>query len=311
MQSSGLPVTIITPCYNEQGVIIRFLEELEAAIYVLQYTFHIVVVNDCSTDDTLALLQKFNFRSAGLRLTVISLKVNVGHQAAIYQGLLYAHSLPGQYYIVMDADGEDTPAVIPELLRHADKDIVHVVRSNRRESILFRFCYSCYKLIFRMVTGRHMNFGNFCLITRSIMNRAVFTNFTHFAAFLSRQQCNRHSVAAGKQERLGGRSKMSLSQHIYHAAKSFAEYGEDSVMAFFKCFVVVMLLLASLVLLAVYHTIPVLLLIIAIAGLINIAFLCLGFFVSGLLLINLHKRNPTPGIPLFEIQRDDHSKEAV
>ena len=84
------PVTIVTPCYNESVFAIRFLESLEASLAALPFAFCVVVVNDRSTDDTSALLRKFSFTSANLSLRVLDLKFNVGQQAAIYQGLLYA-----------------------------------------------------------------------------------------------------------------------------------------------------------------------------------------------------------------------------
>ena len=218
-------ITIITPCYNEDVVVIRFLQALEHRLELLPFRFNIVVVNDCSTDDTLSLLSNFTFGYAHLALHVINLKFNVGHQAAIYQGFLFAQHLPCDHVIVMDADGEDDPAVIPLLLQHMDSDIVHVVRSKRTESFFFRSCYGVYKALFKVVTGSRMNFGNFCLISRPVMELAVASSFTHLAAFLSRQNFSRASISAGKQQRIGGHSKMGFRKHMAHAIGSFAEYG--------------------------------------------------------------------------------------
>jgi polyisoprenyl-phosphate glycosyltransferase len=225
MNTYQLSVTIITPCYNEQDTVIRFLLSLEQELISLPYRFTIVVVNDSSTDNTLELLKKFSFSSPDISLEVINLKFNAGHQAAIYQGFLFARSLPGHHYIVMDADGEDAPSVIPKLLALKENDIVNVVRGQRHESVLFRSCYFIYKALFRLATGKQMNFGNFCLINRAVMERAIDTNFSHLAAFLSKQKCHRQYIVAAKQARLGGASKMGFRKHMQHAVRSFDEYG--------------------------------------------------------------------------------------
>ncbi len=313
---SQAPITIITPCYNENVIAIKFLETLEHTLSSLPYNFCVVVVNDCSTDDTLALLKRFSFISRNLSLKIINLKFNVGHQVAIYQGFLYASSLNGDHFIVMDSDGEDSPAAIPGLLACLDTDIVNVVRSNRRESIFFRFCYRVYKIMFRLVTGKQMNFGNFCLISRQVMEHAVFTTFSHFAAFLSKQKCNTRYIVAPKEERLGGHSKMGYKKLFYHAIKSFIEYGENILMIFFKGGIFLALLLLICIGNAGYKkfvahaAIPVWTGVVMM-GLINLAVMCIGFFVLGLLLIHLYKRNPNSKIPIYELCTSGNTEEAV
>lgn len=83
-------IAIITPCFNENYTLIQFLELLEKTLANLPYHFTVVVVNDCSTDDTLSLLTRFNFKAENLTLDIITLQFNLGHQGAIYQGLLYS-----------------------------------------------------------------------------------------------------------------------------------------------------------------------------------------------------------------------------
>ncbi len=220
-------IIIITPCYNESVIAVRFLESLESVLAGLPYCFCVVVVNDCSTDDTLSLLKSFKFKAANIGLDIIDLKSHAGHQAAIYQGFLYAQTLESNHFIIMDADGQDSPSAIPALLRHLDADIVHVVRSKRKESILFKLGYRAYKLMFRVITGEQMNFGNFSLISRNILERAVCSTFSHFAAFLSKQKGSHRYIAVERERRIGGRSKMGLKKLLNHAFMSFKEYLES------------------------------------------------------------------------------------
>ena len=223
-------ITIITPCYNESVIVTRFLERLENTLATLPYRFCVVVVNDCSNDGTLALLKGFQFKAGNINLNIINLKFNVGHQAAIYQGFLYAQTLESNHFIIMDSDGEDAPAAIPTLLMYRDADIVNVVRSKRRESMFFRLSYKVYKAIFRVVTGKQMNFGNFCLINRYILDRAIELSFAHFAAFLSKQKGSIKSIVVEREARIGGQSKMGFIKLFCHALKSFVEYENEAPM---------------------------------------------------------------------------------
>jgi glycosyltransferase involved in cell wall biosynthesis len=311
-----LSITIVTPCYNESVFALRFLESLEQSLGALPYRFHVVIVNDCSTDDTLAQLKQFRFAAANMRLHIVNLRFNVGHQAAIFQGFLFARTLGSSHFVVMDSDGEDSPAAIPELLHHLDADIVNVVRNKRKESLLFRMFYRIYKLIFKMVTGKQMNFGNFCLISRKVLDNAIFTSFSHFAAFLSKQKGNIKYIVADREERIGGQSKMGFKKLFYHAFKSFVEYGEDLLMLFFKGFIIIMGVLALVIGNVLYqkfiaHTAITGWTSTMLIGLINLAIMCIGFFVTGLLLLNLNNQNPNSKTAIYEISNEDTTGESV
>lgn len=300
------PVTIITPCYNENITVIKFLESLEAVLAVLPQAFHVVVVNDCSTDNTAALLQAFRFGAPNISLTVLNLRFNVGHQAAIYQGLLFAAGTEGTNFIVMDSDGEDAPTAIPELLQHTGYDIVNVVRGKRQEGAVFKISYRFYKAIFKLVTGKQMNFGNYCMISRKMLDSAVFHTFTHFAAFLSKQRGTRKFIVAEREKRLDGKSKMSFKNLLSHAFKSFVEYGEDLLMVFLKSFIVIMILFVAAAGNVIYQKFVANTAIlgwtsVVAIGLLNMAIISIGFFVLGILLLNLsNQKNPHHKLPIYD-----------
>jgi glycosyltransferase involved in cell wall biosynthesis len=117
---------IVTPCFNEEKSIIHFLDKLGEVLAGTGRKFVVIVVDDCSQDNTLSLLNKYNFFSSDIQLTILRLKFNSGHQSAIFQGLLYANSLTANKAIVMDSDGEDDPHAIPLLLAAEDHDIIEV-----------------------------------------------------------------------------------------------------------------------------------------------------------------------------------------
>ncbi len=238
-------VVIVAPCYNENITCIKFLEQLESYISLLPYNFVVVIANDCSSDNTIELLSDFRFKSQNITLRILELDFNVGHQKAIYQGLLYAKTIEADKFIVLDSDGEDDPKAIKELLEikeSANVDIVHVARLKRKEALSFRLFYMMYKLLFSFLTGKNLNFGNYCLFNRKTLNIILHHSFIHFAAFLSKQRLKSKTIFYDRQKRLDGQSKMKFSNLIHHAFKSFVEYAEDSLLIFLKLSVVLFIL---------------------------------------------------------------------
>ncbi|MDX1903083.1 MAG: glycosyltransferase [Thermonemataceae bacterium] len=290
-------IAILLPCYNENTTIIRFLEILEEAIKDLPHNFRVIVIDDASTDNTLVLLQQFSFQNPAIQIDILSLKFNIGHQGAIYQGFLYAQSLTNNTFIIMDSDGEDDPKAIKILLEKApNHQIINVVRGKRRESLSFILFYQVYKLIFKFITGTTINYGNYSLITKKILEKAIFHQFNHFPAFLSKQKCSKTTIMVDRMKRISGKSKMRFSNLLYHAFYSFVEYAESILLVFFKLFIFLVLLffiaignvlyqkfIANTAILGWSSTIAI--------SLMNTALISIGFFVMGILSLNLQKKN--------------------
>jgi len=291
-----MSIAIVSPCFNEGSAILDFLKRVDNVITGIDEQFIVVIVDDCSEDDTLEKLRSFQFSSPN-SLHVLSLQYNVGHQAAIYQGLLYVSGLPISKAIVMDSDGEDDPDAITELLQIKNYSIVEVKRGKRRESFLFKFFYALYKMFFRLITGKTIDFGNYCMIEKNIIDRITHTSFIHFPAYLLKQKTSRTFIRYNRQKRIDGKSKMGSQGLLIHAFNSLIEFGQDLLMMFLKLFLVVMVLLAFLLGFSFYHKFITKK---AIAGwfstltveLVNLAMLCFGFFILGILMLNLmHKQN--------------------
>jgi glycosyltransferase involved in cell wall biosynthesis len=285
-------VVIITPCFNENTTVISFLQNIEEVVSKLSYRFEVVVIDDCSSDHTLTLLNDFQFQSQNIKLTILPLKFNVGHQAAIYQGLLYAQSLDSDKFIVMDSDGEDDPEAIAELIEFNGYHIVNVARGRRKESLSFKISYYVYRFIFKVITGKVLNFGNFCMITKRVLETSCYTSFIHFAAHLSKQKVRSTSITYNRLKRIDGKSKMNLTSLIHHAFKSFVEYAEELLMVFLRIFMVIILafiVLISVVLYKKFFTDEAILgwASTMTVGLFTIALICIGFFVIGILLLNM------------------------
>jgi len=288
-------IGIIIPCFNENETIIKFLQEVESVIDQLDQKFECIVVNDCSTDNTLELLK--NYQGSGKNtITILALNYNVGHQGAIYQGILYANKIELPYAIVLDGDGEDDPHAIPNLIALKDYDIVHVMRGKRKESFLFRTLYGFYKRIFKLITNKEMKIGNFCLINKKIILNLVDSSFIHFAANLSKLKARSTHIVVDRRKRIQGESKMNIESLIFHAFKSFVVYAEDLLMLFLKLFVGICGLLVAFILYVIYQKLFTNKAILGWAStlsatLFTSALICMGFFVLGVILLNILQKN--------------------
>lgn len=295
---------IIAPCFNEGDVAVRFVKELEALLATLAGPFTIVMVDDSSTDDTLQRLEAVRISAPNTRLQVLALSFNVGHQEAIYQGLLFAAGTTADRFIVMDSDGEDDPAAIRDLLAGPATGITLVARGKRRESLWFRTGYALYKLLFRLVTRRSITFGNYSMIDRRVLGAVIDRGFTHYAAFLSRQRAPVRAITYDRRARLDGRSKMSFRSLSVHAFRSLLEYSEDVLALFLKAFfgLAVLAVGAIIFILGVKlftdEAIPGWASTLTVS-LLNSTLLCLGFFAIGLLLVSTSHRRERAGKPLY------------
>ena len=301
-------VFIIIPCFNEGQTIIKLIYEIEQVLNEKNEKCTAVIVDDSSTDDTLSLLTALQL-TGNLNLKVLTLQFNLGHQGAIAQGLLFAYASKASCAIIMDGDGEDDPLAIPELLSLRKNDIVHVIRGRRLEKLFFRLAYSIYRMIFRLLTKKKMNFGNYCLVSYKIIAITSSRTFIHFAAFLSKLHFQSVSITYYRRQRIGGDSKMNLTSLIYHAFRSFVEYAQALLMVFLKLFVFLFIFLiitiGYIVYLKIFTTYAVLGWSSTFGiGLLTSALVCMGFFVSGVLLLNLSQyRTMIPPVPVYKVVR--------
>ena len=122
-------ITLIVPCFNEQEALPLFYKEATAVAGKLSYDYELLFVNDGSKDETLEILKSFAEKDAHVRY--ISFSRNFGKEAAMYAGFCNA---AGDYVAVMDADMQDPPSLLPEMLRiieTGEYDSVATRRVNR------------------------------------------------------------------------------------------------------------------------------------------------------------------------------------
>ncbi|MCD8248340.1 MAG: glycosyltransferase family 2 protein [Lachnospiraceae bacterium] len=143
-------VSIIVPCYNEQESLPFFYSETGAVLQGTNCDYEFIFVDDGSTDGTLSVLRQLAGQDA--HVTYLSFSRNFGKEAAMYAGLC---NVDGDYVAVMDADLQDPPALLPQmiaLLESGEYDSVATRRKDRNGEPPVRswFARRFYRLINRI-----------------------------------------------------------------------------------------------------------------------------------------------------------------
>jgi dolichol-phosphate mannosyltransferase len=157
-------LSVVAPVYNEEGTIEEFYSRVRAALEGLN--FELVLVDDGSADSSAAILERLAESDPRVRLVYLSR--NFGHQTALTAGLDHAR---GDAVVMLDADLQDPPEVIPRMLDHwrSGCDVVYAVRERREGESKFKLNTAkwFYKLFDKLaqVELEH-NSGDFRLLDR-------------------------------------------------------------------------------------------------------------------------------------------------
>lgn len=124
----GCRLSVVVPAYNEQEVLPEFHRRLTSVLERMRISSEVVYVNDGSTDRTIDLLRAL--RTVDPRVTIVDLSRNFGKEAALTAGLDHA---VGEAVVVIDADLQDPPELIPQLVAEwqAGFDMVYARRTAR------------------------------------------------------------------------------------------------------------------------------------------------------------------------------------
>ncbi len=141
-------ISVMVPCYNEEEALPLFREEICRVMEQMpEYAFEVILVDDGSRDNTLALMRKI--ASEDDRFRYVSFTRNFGKEAAMYAAL---QASMGDYVVYMDADLQDPPSMLPRmmaLLKEKGCDSVGTRRSSRKGEPPIRsfFANLFYKMI--------------------------------------------------------------------------------------------------------------------------------------------------------------------
>ncbi|HEX4277279.1 MAG TPA: glycosyltransferase family 2 protein [Bryobacteraceae bacterium] len=162
-------VSIVVPAYNEEDGIAELYNRIVAAAPAWHDEFELLIVDDGSRDRTLEICEQIG--ASDLRLKVISLSRNFGHQAAVSAGLMHAR---GNIVVVMDADLQDPPEELRPFIEkiHEGWDVVYAIRTKRKEGLIKRICYRAYYRILKRlaVLDIPLDAGDFCVMRGEVVD---------------------------------------------------------------------------------------------------------------------------------------------
>ena len=219
-------IAIVTPLFNDWDCLYKLVEEIRTVLLRSQYSdYRIVVVDDCSS------LEVEKEKLSGHPLEIIHLNKNLGHQKSIAIGLSYLNKNSEQdLVVVMDVDGEDKPEHLPILLDEAIEnkanEIVFARRTKRKESFFFKIFYRIYKYVFVLLTGKVINFGNYSVIPKKLLDKVTHISdiWNHYPGGVIRSRLLYKSVGLERGERYSGKSKMNYTSLVIHGLSAVAVY---------------------------------------------------------------------------------------
>jgi len=168
-------ISIIVPCFNEEEVLQIFYDKITEISAGIDADFEFLFVDDGSKDKTLDILREFSQNDE--RVKYISFSRNFGKEAALYAGLKAA---TGNYIAVMDADLQDPPELLKDMLsilqNEEQIDCVATRRTTRRGEPPIRsfFAKSFYKLINKISKAEIMDGArDFRMMTRQVVDAVL------------------------------------------------------------------------------------------------------------------------------------------
>ncbi|HHL43331.1 MAG TPA: glycosyltransferase [Hellea balneolensis] len=218
---------ILLPVYEDRQALRHLLVDLKKE---LGSGFVVCAVDDGSLNAP-PLLE--DFQDVGVNGEIIRLRRNVGHQKAIAAGLCYINeNYNFEHVVIMDSDGEDKPSTIKDLLAVLTDDKIDVAVAERRsrvESLKFKVFYFFYKIVFGLLTGRPVSFGNFMALKPGAVARMCTINelWLHIAGAVILSRLRIQTVAIDRGSRYAGQSKMNFPSLVLHGFRGIMVFTED------------------------------------------------------------------------------------
>lgn len=248
-------ISIIIPCYNEEDSIPLIYNELKKVSNNMKYDFEFIFVNDGSIDNSLSVLKKLSAKDNQVKY--IHFSRNFGKEAAMYAGLSKSK---GDYVTIMDADLQDPPSLLPEMLRLIKEegyDSVGTRRVSRKGEPKIRsfFARKFYKIInklskIEMVDGAR----DYRLMTRQMVNSILeLKEYNRYSKGLfSFVGFNTYWLEYENVERVAGETKWSFWGLVKYAIEGIVAFSTlplsiASLMGFIFCFVSFILIIIIII----------------------------------------------------------------
>jgi dolichol-phosphate mannosyltransferase len=207
--SKDIVLSVVAPVYNEEAGIDAFVKATHRTLKGMGVNYELVLVNDGSRDDSLAVMNKLAEKNRNIR--VLDLSRNYGREIAMTAGLEHA---VGDYVVLMDSDMQDPPELIPDLMEKlidGQYDVVYAARTSRAgETFMKRFTSRLFYRTARRMTGLDIpdDAGDFRVFSRRVVNAvtAIKEHNRYLKMLYAYVGFRVGSVPFDRQERLTGQT---------------------------------------------------------------------------------------------------------
>ena len=202
-------ISVVVPVYNEKEVIEEFHRRTVAVLKKLSMRFEVVYVNDGSSDESLDILKKLRYDDSSI--AIVDLSRNFGKEIALSAGLDHAN---GDLVVVIDADLQDPPELIPEFIKHWHEgyDIIYGRRVGREgESSIKKLTAFCFYRVMGKLSRIKIppDTGDFRLLSRRAVEAMKLLKEQHrfMKGLFSWIGYNQKEVLYQREKRFAGKTK--------------------------------------------------------------------------------------------------------
>lgn len=218
-------ISVVIPVFDEEDNLPVLYQRLTKVLGEFEPDYELIFVDDGSRDNSAQILQEL--ADLDPHVILIQLARNFGHQISISAGLDFAR---GDGVIIMDADLQDPPEVLPEFIEkwREGHDIVYAIRANRKEGWLKRNAYSFfYRMLQRIANIKiPLDAGDFCIMDRKAV--LILTSMPERNRFMrgirSWIGLDQVGLVYDRDSRYAGQPKFTLSRLIYLALDGLVSF---------------------------------------------------------------------------------------
>ena len=220
-------IIILIPVFNDWESLKKLIEEINENIKSFQNIhFECLIINDASEIKEHKLIKPNHIKS----LEILNMKENKGHARCNAFGIRYIfQNKKFDNLILMDGDGEDRPEEIKSLVEKIKKNpnfSVVAKRIKRSEGLFFQTLYQLHKLITLIFTGLNVNFGNYCILTRTDVEKihSKASLWSSFSGSIKKNLKPLNEISSIRGLRYFGPSQMSLIKLVIHSLSIIAVF---------------------------------------------------------------------------------------
>lgn len=224
--TNTLFLSVVVPCYNEKETLGELYRRITAVCSSYAPHYELVLVNDGSRDRTWSVMQELAEMDS--HIVAVNLSRNHGHQLALTAGLDICR---GERILVLDADLQDPPELLPEMMRLMDQgvDVVYGQRISRKAETLFkRFTAFAFYRILSFLSDVEIpsDTGDFRLISRRVLNILISMPeaYRYIRGMVTWVGFRQEPIRFERQKRFAGVSKYPLFSMIRFALNAITSF---------------------------------------------------------------------------------------